>query len=94
MNGSTYDSEINSAGGAFLSEKSVLSSLAPLCVAMQSSYAKASILDASQTMFEFVPAKLNAHPAESKSDEIFVSLTIVLNKIQKYYFIITTLLEK
>jgi hypothetical protein len=40
-------------------------------------------------VFEPVPAKLKAHPAESKSDEIFVSLTIVLNKIQKYYFIIT-----
>jgi hypothetical protein len=45
-------------------------------------------------MFGLVPAKLNAHPAESKSDEIFVSLTIVLNKIQKYYFIVTNVVGK
>ena len=40
-------------------------------------------------MFEFVPAKHRTLAVESKTDVIFVSLAIMLNKIQKYYFVVT-----
>jgi hypothetical protein len=49
-------------------------------------------LDASQTVLA-LSAKQSA-PAVSMNDEIFVSLTIMLNKIQKYYFIMTGPLKK
>lgn len=40
-------------------------------------------------MFEFVPAKHRTLAVVSKTDVIFVSLAIMLNKIQKYYFVVT-----
>jgi hypothetical protein len=49
-------------------------------------------LEALQTVLA-LSAKQNA-PTVSINDEIFVSLTIMFNKIQKYYFIMTTVAVK